>query len=208
MTEVYARHFIETPQDGVVAPHVRHALAEMLAGDVEVVDALSLFRGRDDYLYMPGDSHWNEAGQRIVAKEVARRLSRYDVNRGIQTKVVSGPASKDPGGWGRFTEAQKAIASRGNPKTSDYVQMLDGSAPPDDPDSPILLTGNSYAKGFREELIRETRCLPLTRSGGDWTTEMFAEFLREPELLDHCKVVVWVITGQHLSQFKQLPSLP
>ena len=48
--------------------------------------------------------------------------------------------------------------------------------------------------------------LPIARRiGGHNTTEAFADFLREPELLDRARVVVWVLTEHHLTRFRPLP---
>jgi hypothetical protein len=83
--------------------------------------------------------------------------------------------------------------------------MLDGSEPPDDPESPVLVIGNSYVVNFREQLIRELNMLVQTRAADDATTEAFSDFLRDPGVLAHVRVVVWVTTEQHMTEFKPLP---
>ena len=63
MTEVYIEHFLDpAPADGIIVPHVRKALLNLLENDVEVVDGFSLLRAQRDtdkeYLYNPADDHW------------------------------------------------------------------------------------------------------------------------------------------------------
>jgi hypothetical protein len=81
-----------------------------------------------------------------------------------------------------------------------------GCRAPDDPASPVLLIGHSYMRSFRELLIKELNLQIHTRIHDDGTTEFFTDFLREPELLARCRVVVWITTEQHMAQFKPLPA--
>jgi hypothetical protein len=83
--------------------------------------------------------------------------------------------------------------------------MFDGSMPPDDPQSPVLLIGHSYLRHFRELLIRELNLLVNTNSSANGTTESFADFLRDPEILSHTRVVVWITTDSHMMDFKPMP---
>jgi hypothetical protein len=82
MTSVYMEHFISPcPADGIIAPHLRRALLELLEDDVEVVDGMRLFRWLRDtdpeYLYNTADPHWAPRGMRIMAEEIASRIKRY-----------------------------------------------------------------------------------------------------------------------------------
>jgi hypothetical protein len=47
--------------------------------------------------------------------------------------------------------------------------------------------------------------LPLYHLSSQQTTEAFADFLREPELLANAKVVVWIITEAHMTHFAPMP---
>jgi hypothetical protein len=85
------------------------------------------------------------------------------------------------------------------------VRALEGGPVADDPGSPVLLIGNSFGYGFREQLVRQANLLVRTRTGNDRTTEALADFLRDPELLNRVKVVVWVTTEHHFKRFKPLP---
>jgi hypothetical protein len=228
MTEVYVEHFLDPcPADGIIGPHVRHTLLELLGQDVEVIDALPMFRPlRDtpgDFLYNTADTHWSLRAMRIVAKEVAGRIGRYEFGRAAQAappfvKVVPGEFAlahvlpHPPGrriapsnGIETLSERQKQIADTGQPRHFEDLFLPDGKSVRNEPHSPVLVIGNSFADYFCDQLVKEMN-LPITwRIGHNTTTEAFCDFLREPELLAYCRVVVWVIADQHMTRFKTLP---
>jgi hypothetical protein len=224
MTEVYIEHFLDPcPPDGIIAPHVRQTLLELLQSDVEVVDGFPLFRGLRDsdaeYLYNTADPHWAPRGMRIMAKEIASRIERYRFGARARYGlpiVRSSPAGyvfdDRPGGigsirgWRSLSPDQSKRAERVQSRVQAQVLMQDGDLPDDDPSSPVVLIGHSYLRDFREQLIKELNLLLQTRTGGGNTTEAFADFLREPELLAHARVVVWITTEQHMTQFAPLPA--
>jgi SGNH hydrolase-like domain, acetyltransferase AlgX len=229
MTEVYIEHFLDScPADGIIAPRVRQTLLELLEADVEVVDGFPLFRPRrepdPEYLYNTADTHWAPKGMRIIAKEVANRIARYSFGakaRAGPPIVKTTPGTYDiynsgngvrPGvmprleGWWLLNEEQKRRIVPAQAKTQLHVTLLDGREPPEDPQAPVLLIGHSYVVNFREQLIGELNLLTRTRWTGNQTTECFGDFLREPEMLDGCRVVVWLTTDQHMAEFKPLPA--
>src|SRR5262245_57338143 len=70
MAEVYSEHFFNPcPGDGVVAPHIRHSLFELLDSGVEVVDGFALLRPvrqpNPDYLYPADDSNFGARGRQV-----------------------------------------------------------------------------------------------------------------------------------------------
>jgi hypothetical protein len=227
MTEIYVEHFLDPcPANGIIAPHVRRTLLELLEQDVEVVDAFPLFRAlRDpvpDYLYNSADSHWAPRAMRIVAREVANRIARYRFGATALyalpiVKCAAGDYQINPSfalipdempiqnGWQSLTDAQRKLAAPVQTRTLNHVLMLDGSKPPDDPQSPVRLIGHSYVPNFREQLIRELNQLISTDTSDDQTTESFINFLRDPELLAHCRVLVWITTEYHMTRFRPMP---
>jgi hypothetical protein len=218
MAEVYVEHFLDhCPSDGIIAPDVRQSLLELLDDQVEVVDGFPVFRvlrGTDDeYLYNAADTHWAPRGMRIMAKEIAGRIERYKFGARARyglpiVKVSPGPYTLEPGfgaGTESYTFAQAQRAGAAQPTKQAEVRMQDGRPPPDDPDSPVLVIGNSYVPSFREQLVKELNLLVATRTTYGATTEFFADFLRDPEMLAHTRVVVWITTEQHMTRFKPLP---
>jgi hypothetical protein len=222
MTEVYIEHFLDPcPPDGIIAPHVRKTLLEMLKDDVEVVDCWSLLRSMrntdSEFLYNATDAHWAPRGMRIVAKEIADRIERY--NFGARARFALPIVRTLPGPYtfrdifGKYTnfgrdilspeQAQRAAAAQTTNQAE--VRMQDGKRPPADADSPVIVIGHSYVWHFREQLIKELNLVIDARVVPDQTTECFADFLRQPELLAHTRVIVWVTTEQHMTRFKPLP---
>jgi hypothetical protein len=223
MTEVYIDHFVEPcPADGIISPHVRRTLLELLNEDVEVVDGLSLFRSvRDasaEYLCNTADTHWAPRGMRVMAKELADRIARYKFGARARydmpiVTTTSAPyiLEGSPGGigsgigWQVLNERQRSRAAAVQTTSLPCVTLIGGGEPRDDPRSPVLLVGHSYTYGFREQLIRELNLLIAARIYSGGTSEFFGDFLREPTLLDHTRVVVWITTEQHMTQFAPMP---
>jgi hypothetical protein len=225
MTEVYPEHFLDPcPADGVIAPHVRRALLEMLEDGVEVVDGFSLFRpvrgDGPEYLYNTADSHWSSRGMRVMAKELAARMARYRF--GAEARAAAPMFRTSPGpysieglgfatgveaqnGWLALNRRQQERARAVQATTLPHVTLTDGRVPPDDPESPVLVIGHSYVPNFRERLILELNLLTLNHWSPGQTTQSFADFLREPELIEGCKVVIWISTEPHLPLFRPLP---
>ena len=223
MTEIYVEHFLDPcPADGIVAPHVRRTLLELLDAGVEVVDGFPLFRSLRDtdaeYLYNTADTHWAPRATRIMAKEIADRISRYRFGARARFTLPIVRTFLGPyiirGNIGAFDEFGSSVLinpeqqERARPvqtTTLTEVRFPDNSLLRDDPESPVLLTGHSYVENFREQLVKELNLLTHTRSFHHQTTEIFVDFLRQPEELAHCRVVVWISTEHHLTQFKPMP---
>jgi hypothetical protein len=212
MTEVYIEHFLDScPPDGNIAPPVRQALLELLDSGVEVVDGWRLFRSLRnadrEYLYNTADTHWAPRGMRIMAKEVADRIARYEFGARARygmpiVRCTPGPytpgfKSADPTlrfGWFALTKEQRKLAETAQTTIQSQVTDLTGSPLSDDTKSPVVLIGHSYTYCFREQLIRELNLRVHTLSLGGATTESFGDFLRMPSILKNCRVVVWVIS--------------
>jgi hypothetical protein len=227
MTGVYIEHFLDPcPLDGIIAPHVRRTLLELLENDVEVVDAFPKLRrlqsAGGDYLYNTADTHWSPRAMRMVAKLVADRIERYRFCASQRynlpiVKTTTGPFKIRPmdsptddglptqNGWAALTADQQMRAAAVQTRTIDRVTMLDDSEPLEDPGSPVLLIGDSFVPNFREQLIRELNLLISTKAVDDHTTEIFSGLLREPEFTAHCRVVVWITNEQHMTRFRHLP---
>jgi SGNH hydrolase-like domain, acetyltransferase AlgX len=227
MTEVYAEHFLDPcPPDGVIAPHVRKTLLELLDAGVEVVDGFPLYRSvRDadaEYLYNTADSHWTPRGMRIMAKEVADRIVRYKFGARarygipiVKTEFVPYGFPLAPGedprpgigsqyGWSTLSYEQQQRAAKVQTTSMSHVTLLDGREP-FSVESPVVIIGNSFVPYFNEQLAKETNLTINTRWRASTTTEDFGDFLREPELLRNCRVLVWISTEKHLTDYKPLP---
>jgi hypothetical protein len=215
MTEVYIENFLDPcPADGIIAPNIRHTFLELLNEGVEVVDAYRLYRSLRntdrEYLYDVADSHWAPRAMRIMAKELADRIRRYDFGAKAQsappiTISVLSRFDREQYGWPALKPYQKKLAEAAKPGTFMHPVRPNGQQPPDDPNSPVIVIGHSYVDFFRDEVIGELNLLTNTITGPGFTTQFFADFLREPEQLSHCKVIVWITTDGHMPSFEPLP---
>jgi hypothetical protein len=228
MTSVYIEHFINPcPPDGIIAPRLRQISLELLESDVEVVDAFSLFRfTRDlgeDYLYNTADTHWAPRGMRIMARNLAKRIARYRFGARAEYSLpifntLMGPyglARYQPelkrvfplqDGWPALSPEQQERAVNAQTTTDLLTKMPNGQALASDPKSPVILMGHSYVDYFRDHLARELNSNLHVFRGGNNTTETFEDFLREPDLLKNCRVLVWITTEQHMTRFHPMPA--
>jgi hypothetical protein len=216
MTEVYIEQFVEpSPTDGVIAPHVRRTLWELLDGGVEIVDAFALFRPKrqpePEYLYLAADAHWGPPGMRLAARELASRIARYEFGKTASQAapvvrcVPEGGTQPAQYGFEILNEKQRERA-RAVTRNPPSITALDGGDVLDNPESPVLLIGNSYARHFREVLVQELNLLVRSNWSPGQTTEAFADFVRQPEVLDGRQVVVWISTVPAMATFKPLPA--
>jgi hypothetical protein len=217
-SEVYSEHFFSPcPPDGIVAPHVRRALLDLLESDVEVVDALPMFRAAlqpdPDYLYYATDPHWGPRGRRLAVQEVAKRLQRYEFGRNARSGppvVRVGPYIPTPErelyGWDSLLAPQRQRTAKAPPPMVREVTMTDGSVYANDPASPLALIGSSFANQFDQDLAVEANIRPRRYPFSGQTTEAFEDFLREPERLEGVRVVLWVIGEWQLAYLKPLPA--
>jgi hypothetical protein len=233
MTDVYVEHFLDPcPPDGIIAPHVRRAMLELLDDDVELVDVFGLLRARrepdPEYLYNTADRHWAPKAMRVVVDHLANRIARYEFAARAQaatpmTKTSPGgygilsrpgvPVDTQPGqlprqiGWDSLTPEQRALAARAQTRVQERVTLTDGGDVPDDPQSAVVVVGNSFAcGGFKELLVNRLNLLIHGRDRPADTTEWLRDFVRQPELLAGRRVVVWVTTEWHMAaRFQSVP---
>jgi hypothetical protein len=217
MTEVYADRIVpEAPPDMIVAPQSRRLLLELLKADVELVDLLPAFlearRSKPQPLYRPADPHWGPRGMAIAAKEIGERLGRYDFVRKARAEppgyTVSVGTEYQPGvGYPALNPEQKQRVEKA--LTSRIVNVGDGSKKVFSDDAAVIFIGDSYNYGLMPLVVREINTPIRYIIGGGHTTEAIRDFVRDPTLLDKCRVVVWVTHFADISDGKwDLPPLP
>jgi hypothetical protein len=212
--EVYSEHFLDPcPVDGIIAPHVRKTLLELLTADVEVIDAWRILReGRSSRLYRLADNHWTPGAGRLVAIEVARRIGRYGFGKAAKESVAIATGSlrtepEDQTGWKALSEAQLQAAERAA-RDWPVATAIDGSNLQDDPDGPVLLIGDSFAMtgDFGPQLVLASNLQIRRDCSCAQMAQAFADFLREPESLRGVRVVVWVMEASNLAGCVTMPA--
>ena len=121
----------------------------------------------------------------------------YHVNGGLGGIGASG--------WMVLSPEQQALARAAQTTSLSEVKTLDGEPLHDDDTSPVFVVGHSYVPGFQDQLAKELNMPIHVWTVAGETTGFFAEFLRSPEVLNGCRVLVWITTEQHLTHFGTMP---
>jgi hypothetical protein len=220
MVQVYPDRVLKDgPRDGVIAPHMKKLLLELLDANVEVLDLLPAFlaasKQNPEPLFLATDSHWSQRAQKIAAALIAERLQRYPFVERAKSQVA------------RFKTRTQAVTFRGDmgnflsPEERKEVepwwhlnltQVLapDGTPLHDVEDSPVVLIGDSYVHqfstvlaagtGIESLLAREINLNVSDRSAQNDVGGILKDFIRDPELLRVHKVVVWVVTSDSFTE--------
>jgi alginate O-acetyltransferase complex protein AlgJ len=210
-----------------VNPFERKLLLDLAEQGVETVDLLPAFLAAravpasgnataDEPLYQRQDTHWTSRGLELAARLIAERVKRYPWfgaiaahRRLYTTKDASFTRHGDL--HSRLPEAEKAGRA---PETLTGHQVLAGGGQPyeDDPDSPIVLLGDSFTgvyqlmdcehAGVSAHLARELGYpvdLVMSYGGGPNVRQKLLR--RGEDALAGKKLVVWMMTARDLHDF-------
>lgn len=142
-----------------VAPYCRKLMAELSAAGVEVLDLHSPFMAQRDLdpepLYMPQDTHWTPRGLRLAAALISRRVKQYPwyaETGATPDRFGLRPASSIRIGdiVGMLPESER-VGYRPMQLAAEQVLDADGSLYVDDPQSPIVMLGDSFTGVFHFE---------------------------------------------------------
>ncbi len=193
-----------------VSPATRDVLIKLIQAGVEVIDLFEAYgeaRGRpgSPAYYLAQDSHWSPEGMRMAADVVARRLLDLGwVEKGpieYETKPVSVERRGDVLRMMRVPQIERLF----EPQRLNCTQVTDtrtGKPYEDDPNSPILVLGDSFLRiferdepgsgGFIAHLARNLGFgLTSIVNDGGASTLVRQQLARKPALLEGKKVVVW-----------------
>ena len=202
----------------IVNPFERKFLLELSDKGVEVLDLLPAFLDErnaraDEPLYQVQDTHWTSRGLELAARLVAERIKDYDWFKGFaarrQTYTTKDESFTRHGDLvSRLPEAERAGIS---PETLVGHQVVspDGSLYDDDPDSPIVLLGDSFTgvyqlmdcehAGVSAHLAKNLGTpvdLVMSYGGGPNVREKLLK--RGVDKLKGKKLVIWMMTARDL----------
>jgi alginate O-acetyltransferase complex protein AlgJ len=209
----------------VVNPFGRKFLLDLADKGVETVDLLPAFlaerkasTGKGESLYQAQDTHWTARGLELAAKIVAERITRYPWYKGItahrqayKTKDESFTRHGDL--HSRLPEAERAKFA---PETlvGHQVVNADGTLYEDDPDSPIVILGDSFTgvyelmdcehAGVSAHIAKEIGYpvdLVMSYGGGPNVREKLLR--RGEEKLATKKLVIWMMTDRDLFDYAE-----
>ena len=209
----------------IVNPFERKLLLELAEQGIETVDLLPAFlavrtaRADDkggEPLYQKQDTHWTSRGLELAAHLVADRVKRYPWYRGLSahrrsytTKDAQFTRHGDL--HSRLPESEKAGRA---PETLTGHQVLGSAGQPydDDPDSPIVLLGDSFTgvyqlmdcehAGVSAHLAKELGYpvdLVMSYGGGPNVRQKLLR--RGAGALASKKLVIWMMTARDLHDF-------
>jgi alginate O-acetyltransferase complex protein AlgJ len=190
---------------------------------VEVVDLVGpLLTARatekpgDAPLYQRQDTHWSSRGLELAAKVLAERVKQYpwypELSRHARRySTRSSPFQRFGDLHSRLPEAEQA---RYRPESLVGLQVLDERRAPyeDDPDSPIVVLGDSYTgvyqltdvehAGISAHLARNVSYpVDLVMSYGGGPNVRNKLMRRGAAALGSKKVVIWVMTARDLYDY-------
>ncbi len=218
MAQIYIEQFVQPcPPDGVIGPHLRLAILQLLESDVETLDTFRLLRSNrfpgveGEYLYHAADPYWTPRTLRIIANELRPRIARYGRTAHAGTgapiyRVVPRPyglPERTPPshvedlttqiGWRSLTESQMARARQVEPRIYDHVVSRTGDELPDDDKSPVVLIGDGNVINLREQLVQELNMLIRIHQLIDEAPNSLTERIMYHSLADNAQVAVWLI---------------
>jgi hypothetical protein len=204
----------------VVNPFARKFLLDLADQGVETVDLLPAFlaerqtsSGSGDTLYQAQDTHWTTRGLELAAKLVAKRLMRFPWYKGIAAHrraftTKDEPFTRHGDLYSRLPEVERAKFA---PETlvGHQVVNADGTLYDDDPDSPIVVLGDSFTgvyelmdcehAGVSAHLAKEIGYpvdLVMSYGGGPNVREKL--MARGVDKLKTKKLVIWMMTARDL----------
>ncbi len=204
----------------VVNPFARKFLLDLADQGVETVDLLPAFlaerqagAGKSEALYQAQDTHWTTRGLELAAKLIAKRIPRYPWYKGIAahrrtftTKDESFTRHGDL--YSRLPEAERTKLA---PETRVGHQVVnpDGSLYEDDPESPVVILGDSFTgvyelmdcehAGVSAHLAKQIGYpvdLVMSYGGGPNVREKLLR--RGVDKLRSKKLVIWMMTARDL----------
>jgi hypothetical protein len=201
-----------TGRSPLLASETRELLGGLRAAGIELVDLFEVFTqakaaaaNAAPALYLAQDSHWSPAGVELAARAVAQRILGCGwVKMGALSCELRLSPVERLGDVLRLLRVP-ALERMVGPETVQTVQVVDserGQPYRDDPESEILVLGDSFLRiyqqdepgsaGFIAHLAKELRrpLASLVNDGGA-STLVRQELHRRPTLLRHKRVVIW-----------------
>ncbi|HVW27591.1 MAG TPA: hypothetical protein VHC69_19635 [Polyangiaceae bacterium] len=208
----------------VVNPYLRKLEQSLLAQGVEVVDLLApLLEARkkgdapgEEPLFQHQDTHWTDRGLRLAAGVLARRIARYpwyaELAKHAQRFDVKDAAFTRFGDlYSRLPEAKK---SKYRPETlaAHPVVRSDGTPYDDDPESPIVVLGDSFTGVYELTDAEHAGVSAHIARGVSYPVDLVMSYGGGPNVrqklmrrgaaaLDTKKLVVWIMTARDLYRY-------
>ncbi|HUU00975.1 MAG TPA: hypothetical protein VM425_06005 [Myxococcota bacterium] len=207
----------------VLNPYGRKLLSEFTDAGVEVVDLLPAYlaaraarKKGEEFLYQPQDTHWTDRGLRLAARMIAARIEKYPWYAELSKKAVAYKQEKvtfkrQGDLVSRLAEREKV---RYKPDTLVGHRVIDPAGKPydDDPQSPIVVLGDSFTGVFERtycrnagvsahiaRLIKYPVDLVMSYGGGPNVRRKLLR--RGEEALRSKRLVIWMFAARDLYDY-------
>lgn len=204
-------------QAGPINTATRDILAKLRQAGVEILDLFEVYdrarqRAGSPAYYLAQDSHWSPEGMRLAAEAVASRLVDLGWIEKGATKYETRPVPVRRYGDVLRMMRVPQIERLFEPQSMDCTQVVDaetGRPYADDPNSPVLVLGDSFLRiferdepgsgGFVAHLASNLGFgLSSIVSDGGASTLVRQQLARRPALLRGKTVVVWEFVERDL----------
>lgn len=205
----------------IINPYARKFLLALAKAGVEVVDLLPAFlearqKRPDDLVFQRQDTHWTDAGLRLAATLIDRRIEQFPWHKELarhSQRFTTKQATFQRFGdlHSRLPEARKA---RYQPEQllGQQVMASDGGLYVDDAESPVVLLGDSFTgvyqlmepehAGLSAHMAKDLGYpIDLVMSYGGGPNVRNKLLRRGAEALETKKLVVWVMTARDLYDY-------
>ena len=221
--EKLASEPIPRAAQGAINPYGRKFLYEVGRAGVEVVDLLPVFlKARREHetgieeVYQRQDTHWTSRGIRLAAGTIAERIRKYPWYADLEKQCMDlGVKDTSFTRYGdlhsRLPEEQKQ-GYRPPTLPAQQVLMPDGSLYDDDPDSPVVVLGDSFTGVFQRtdckhagisahiaHRIRYPVDLVMSYGGGPGVRKKLLR--RGVENLKQKRLVIWMFAARDLFDY-------
>jgi alginate O-acetyltransferase complex protein AlgJ len=206
----------------VVNPWGRKLLADLSRAGVETIDLLRPYLddrkrepGAAEPLYQRQDTHWTPRGMALAADAIAARIKRYPWYAELKERKKYGLRAASFKRYGdlhaRLPDAAKK-AYQPEALTARQVVGPDGTLYVDDPDSPLVVLGDSFTgvleltdcehAGVSAHLARHLGVpVDLVMSYGGGPNVRHKLMRRGVEGLSSKRLVVWIMTARDLYNY-------
>jgi hypothetical protein len=206
----------------VIQPYSRKFLLSLAAAGVETVDLLTPFLAerasgdKPEPLYQKQDTHWTHRGLALAARVLAQRIRRYPWYAELSRHAE--PFTTKPAAFTRFGDLHSRLADAEKPKyqpeslLAQQVLRKDGRVYEDDPDSPIVMLGDSYTGVYQLTDAEHAGVSAHLAKGVSYPVDLVMSYGGGPNVrnkllsrgaddLNHKKVVIWLMTARDLYDY-------
>lgn len=206
---------------GIVNPYFRKLLASLSREGVEVVDLLpALLAAKADknaeLLFQHQDTHWTDRGLRLTAEILSARIKRYPWYAELAKHGT--PFGIRDVSFTRFGDLQSRLAEaeqkKYTPETLVAHQVLRPDKQPyeDDPDSPLVLLGDSFSGVYQLTDAEHAGVSAHIARGVSYPVDLVMSYGGGPNVrqkllrrgtasLGTKKLVIWLMTARDLYSY-------